>query len=159
MSQENDAVRDKEKKSEKVPLLWDEHEASEEIAKKLIPKHHSHLASAEIQYTCRNTAAKRAGKPVSGNVYKMSGKWRYLTGKDFVFEIALEVWNELEPHQRTALVDHLLTRCTGEESEENGEMKWGLRPPEIQEFSEVAERNGTWHESLVEFEKCLRQDV
>lgn len=157
MSQENDAVRDKDKKSEKVPTLWDDHEASAEIAAVLIRKHHQHLATAEIRYSCRNTAAKRAGKPVPGNIYKMAGKWKYNTdGKDFVMEIALEVWNDLEPNQRIALVDHLLTRCTGEESQENGEMKWGLRPPEIQEFSEVAERNGQWHEGLVEFEKSLR---
>lgn len=156
MSQENDAVRDKDKKSEKMPLLWDEHEASAEIAEKLIRKHHQHLATADIRYTCRNLAAKRAGKPVPGNIYKMSGKWKFLTGNDFVMEIALEVWNELEPNQRIALVDHLLTRCVGDENQENGEMKWGLRPPEIQEFAEVAERNGQWHEGLVEFEKSLR---
>jgi hypothetical protein len=156
MSQENDAVRDKEKKSEKVPLLWGEMDAVAEIAQKLIPKHHPHLASARIEYMCRNIAAKRGGRPVAGNVYKMTGKWEYLTGKDLAVEVALEVWNDLEPHQRLALVDHLLTRIVGEESEENGEMKYKIVLPEVQEFAEIAERHGQWNEGLVEIEKCLR---
>ncbi len=156
MSQENDAVRDKEKKSEKVPLLFDDCEAVEEFARRLIPKHHPHLGSANIRYICRNVAAKRSGKPVSGNVYKMTGKWAFLTGRDLIVEVALEVWNDLEPNQRLALVDHLLTRIVGEESEENGMMKYTIVHPEIQEFSEVAERHGQWHEGLVEFEKSLR---
>ncbi len=156
MSQENDAVRDKEKKSEKVPLLWGEMEAVAEIAEKLIPKHHPHLATARIEYMCRNIAAKRGGRPVAGNVYKMSGKWEYLTGKDLAVEVALEVWNDLAPNQRVALVDHLLTRIVGEETEENGTMKYKIVLPEVQEFAEIAERHGQWNEGLVEIEKCLR---
>jgi len=156
MSQENDAVRDKEKKSEKVPLLWGPMEAVEEIALKLIPKHHPHLGTARIEYMCRNIAAKRGGRSVAGNVYKMSGKWEYLTGKDLAVEVALEVWNDLNPNQRVALVDHLLTRIVGEESEENGTMKYKIVLPEVQEFPEIAERHGQWNEGLVEIEKCLR---
>jgi len=158
MSEINDAVRDKDKKSEKVPLLFADCEAVEELATRLIPRHHPHLGSAKIRYICRNVAAKRAGRPVSGNVYKMTGKWHFLTGDtDLVVEVALEVWNGLEPNQRIALVDHLLTRIVGEENEENGEMKYTIVQPEIQEFAEVAERHGQWHESLVEFEKALRK--
>jgi hypothetical protein len=156
MTQENDAVRDKDQKSEKVPLLFADSEAVEEIARKLIPKHHPHLGTARMKYICRNIAAKRGGRAVPGNVYKMTGKWEYLVGCDFVVEVALEVWNDLEPHQRLALVDHLLTRCMGEESEENGEMKWKIVLPEVQEFAEIAERHGQWHEGLVELEKGLR---
>lgn len=158
MGQENDAVRDKRQKTEKEPLIFGGFDAVEEIAKKLVSKHHSHLGSARIKYICRNRAAMRAGRPVPGNVYKMSGKFEYLVECDFVLEVALEVWNDLQPSQRIALVDHLLTRCRGEEVEESGEMKWKVVPPEVQEFSEVAERHGQWHPGLVELEKCLRKN-
>lgn len=158
VTKENDAVRDKKEKSEKVPLVFGGMEAVEEIANKLIPKHHHHLGSARFKFICRNRAAMRAGKPVPGNVYKMSGKFEYLVEADFVLEVALEVWNELEPHQRIALVDHLLARCRGEEIEETGDMKWKIVPPEVQEFPEIAERHGQWHEGLVEIEKCLRKN-
>jgi hypothetical protein len=131
-------------------------DAVAEIAQKLIPKHHPHLASARIEYMCRNIAAKRGGRPVAGNVYKMTGKWEYLTERDLAVEVALEVWNDLQPHQRIALVDHLLTRIVGEEDEENGTMKYKIVLPEVQEFAEIAERHGQWNEGLVEIEKCLR---
>jgi hypothetical protein len=44
----------------------------------------------------------------------------------------------------------------GEEDESTGDMKWGIRPPEVQEFSEIAERHGQWNENLVEIAKCLK---
>jgi len=153
---DNDAVRNKKKKSGKVPLLFDSFDQAGEIASRLIPKFHPHLVDAEIRYICRNRAAKRSGANVPGNVYKMSGKYRFLIGVDFVLEIALEVWNNLAPNQRTALVDHLLTRCEGVEDEETGAYKWRVIPPVIQEFPEVAERNGQWNEGLVDMEKALR---
>ena len=35
-------------------------------------------------------------------------------------------------------------------------MKYKIVLPEIQEFTEIAERHGQWNEGLVEIEKCLR---
>jgi hypothetical protein len=156
---DNDAVRDKRKKSTKMPLLFDDSEAVEAIAAKLIPEHHPDLATAKIRYICRNLAAKKSGKKISGNVYKMQGKFKFLTECDLVVEIALEVWNDLQPNQRLALVDHLLTRFVGEEDEENGDWKWSVISPEIQEFPEVAERHGQWNEGLVDMEKALRSKM
>lgn len=153
---ENDAVRDKREKKAPEKVLFADFEEAENIASGLIRKHHPEVASARFKFICRSKAAKRAGSPVAGNVYKMSAKFEHLTQTDFVMEIALDVWNPLAPRQRTALVDHLLTRCVGDEDEKTGEMKWSLRPPEVQEFSEVAERHGQWNEPLVEMAKCLR---
>lgn len=153
---ENDAVRDKKKKSTKIPLLFDDFERGEEIAMSMIPEHHPHLATAKIKYICRNTSSKKAGRPVPGSVYKMQGKFKFLTGYDMVVEVALDVWNELRPNQRHALIDHLLTRIHGEEDEETGDFKWKLIPPVIQEFPEVAERHGQWNDDLIDMEKALR---
>jgi hypothetical protein len=140
-----------------VPLVFGEFEAIEEIAKVLISKHHLDLATARIRYICKNKASKKAGFLVPGNVYKMAPKYEYLVGCDFVLEIALEVWNDFNPRQRQAVVDHLLSRCVGEEDEEDGgAMKWKLRPPEVQEFPEVVERNGQWNESLIDMGKSIR---
>lgn len=129
-------------------ILYDHHESSKEIAERLLPKHHPELASARFQYLCRSKAAKAGGKLVPGKVYKPAGWAKFLTETDFVLEIALDCWNNLEPNQRTALVDHLLSRCVGIEDDQTGEMKWKIRPPEVQEFPEVTDRHGAWNDSL-----------
>jgi len=154
---ENDAVRSKRERKVPEKVLFGDSEAAEQIASKLIPKFHPELAHARFRYICRSKASKRGGNPVAGNVYKMSGKFEHLVQTDFVLEVALDVWNPLNPNQRVALIDHLLTRCVGVEDEKTGEMKWSIRPPEVQEFPEVAERNGQWNEGLVEIAKCLQK--
>ena len=153
---ENDAVTDMKKRAEPRKVLWGGMEAAEEIGNKLVPEHHSHLASARIKYICRDKAAKKHGNLVYGKAYKMSRMYEYLVECDFIIEVALEVWNELTPTQRPALIDHLLAHCHGEENEETGDMTWSVRPPTTQEFPEVAMRHGQWHEGLVDLEKSLR---
>jgi len=152
---ENDAVADK-KRTESKKVLWGGMEAAEEIARRLIPEYHPELGSARFKYICRNKAAKKHGEKVRGKAYKMSRMYEYLVGYDFIIEVALETWNDLNPSQRVALIDHLLSHCVGVEDERTGEMKWSVRPPEIQEFPEVAERHGQWNEGLIEMGRCLR---
>lgn len=173
-SNENDAVRNKKEKTVSIPVLYGGMNAVKEIAEKLIPKFHDGLATAHILYVCRNKASKSGGKAVPGKTYKPSPLYKYLTmdslaaqedhklmdrsswpQADFIVEVALDVWNEMSPVQRTAVVDHLLSRCVGVEDEKTGEIKFAVRSPNVQEFPEVAERNGTWNEDLVEMRTSL----
>lgn len=141
-------------KAEKV--LYGDCDSLKEIAESLIPKDHDSLAEARIRYILRSKASKRGGVPVPGNVYKMGGKFEFLTDCDFIIEVAGDVWNTMSPAQRTALTDHLLARCQGIPDEEDGDsVKYSLRPFAVQEFPEVAERRGTWNESLIEMQKVL----
>jgi len=154
--------RDKNKKAAPVPLLIDDSEAVKEIARRIIPKHHPELVNAHILYLCRNRASKAAGQPVPGQVRKANPTEKHLAqkageeGADFVLTVALDVWNDLQPPQRNALVDHLLSRCVGIEDEETGDMKYSLRPPQVQEFPEVAERHGKWNAGLAELGERLK---
>ena len=61
--------------------------------------------------------------------------------------------SEKTPGERNfaALVDHLLERCTGEEDEKTGDMKWSIREPEVQEFATILRRHGAWHIGLTSF--------
>jgi hypothetical protein len=129
--------------------LFGDAEAVETIAQKLIPKYHTHLASARIKYVFRSKSTKRGGVNIPGNVAKLSGKYEFLLSSDFLIEVALDFWNDLSSKQRSALVDHLLQKCWGEEDEKSGEMKWKIRAPEVQEFIEIAERHGQWTDDLV----------
>lgn len=142
-----------EKEASKV--LFGGFDAGEQLGTELIRKHHHELAEARIKYICRNYAAKSGDRKIPGNVYKMSGKFEHLVQCDFVIEVALEVWNDLQPQQRRALIDHFLTRCVCEEDEKSGDRKYKLQKPPVQEFPEVAERNGQWNDSLIEMAKCL----
>ena len=105
------ADKERIKIPEKMPLMFDSFKAGEEVALKLIQKYHTDLASARIQYVCRNKAKKRGEDLVPGHVYKMSPMYSFLTDCDYVVEIALDVWNHFNPNQRLAVIDHLKTRC------------------------------------------------
>jgi hypothetical protein len=120
------------------------------IASGLIPNYHPHLASARILYIFVSEASKKGGQDVFGKVKRVSSFLEWVMEKDFILEIALPKWNELPAEGRTALVDHLLERCTGEENED-GSLKWGLREPEVQEFASILDRYGAWHQGLAGF--------
>lgn len=149
--------RDKKQKSEGPrEVLYDDHPASEEVARKIIKSSHSHLVEARIVFACRDKAQKKGGKASPGYIKKLSPELKYafaekIDGDDlphFLMVVALEVWNEMAPNQRTAFVDHLLTRIEAKDDETTGDTKWGLRAPEVQEFAEVVERNGKWTPEL-----------
>lgn len=164
-AEENDAVTDKVQREEKEPLLFADFEAGKSIAAPLIATHHPEIASARIIYLCRNRAPMRGGHPVAGTVKKASPIERHLgrpyfgegdeTEPDYIVVISLDVWNQMDPAKRTALIDHLLTRCVGEENEKSGEMKFKIRSPNASEFAEVAARQGAWNEDLADLSNAL----
>lgn len=161
-SKENDAVRDKKQKAAPEPLLVDDSDSVREIVTKLVPKHYPELVNCHILCLCRNRASKAAGNPIPGTVRKANPTERHLAqksgdeGADYVLTVALDVWNGLQPNQRIALVDHLLARCVAVEDESSGEYKYRLRPPQVQEFPEIAARHGKWNEDLVQLGDSLK---
>lgn len=135
-----------------MPKEWSEADDSVgTIAGGLIPNYHAELASARIKYVFVSEASMKGGHELYGRVKKVAGFLEWAIECDFLIEVALDKWNELEAHQRTALVDHLLERCTGEEDEKSGEMKWKLREPDVQEFASILDRYGAWHTALAGF--------
>jgi Putative phage metallopeptidase len=132
---------------------YEEAQSVESIANSLIGTHHPELAEAKFRYIFKEKCSKKGGKTVLGTVKKMSDLQKFLiTGKpDFLIEIPLDAWNELDASRRTALVDHLLERCTGEEDEQTAEMKWKTREPDVYEFSSILRRHGAWTEDLSNF--------
>jgi hypothetical protein len=135
-----------------MPKEWSEADDSVgTIAGGLIPNYHAEIASARIKYVFVSEAAMKGGRELMGRVKKVSGFLEWAIECDFLIEVALNRWNELETHQRTALVDHLLEMCTGEEDEKSGGMRWKLREPDVQEFSSILDRHGAWHTTLAGF--------
>jgi Putative phage metallopeptidase len=135
----------------KMPKDFSSADSVESIAGGLIPNYHPELATARIMYTFVSEASKKNGKDVLGTAKKLSGFNEWALENDFLVTIALDKWNELTENQRMALVDHMLERCTGEEDDESGEMKWKMRDPDVQEFAGILFRHGAWNEDLQGF--------
>jgi len=131
--------------------VYGEAEEVEKIASRLIANYHPELASARFRFLFKDKASKKGGRPVMGTINKMSDKMLYLIEVDFLMEVPLEIWQGLDNTKRSALVDHLLERCTGEESEESGEMKWSVREPDVHEFNSILRRYGAWTDELSQF--------
>lgn len=136
---------------------YNEAETVERIANGLIPNYHPELAEARIMYVFVDKAGTKNGREVWGKSQKVSGLWEWALERDFVIQVAQDKWNELDETQRTALVDHLLESCTGEEDEDSGEMKWKIRDPEVQEFSSILKRYGAWHVGLQSFVQIAKE--
>ncbi len=135
-----------------MPNLYSNGDAIQEIADRLMGTWHPELATAIIKYVFRDKAANEAGRPVYGKATKLSGVNEHLIAANFVIEVALDKWQDLDNDARDALVDHLMEHCTGEEDEENGgAMKWKLRKPDMKEFTTILQRRGIWHDAMNEF--------
>lgn len=140
-----------------MPKVYGNADSVENFAKTLIPQYHPELATARIKYVFVDKASMKNGKPVLGKSRKISGVLEFLTDSDFMMEVALDQWNEQTEEQRAALVDHLLEHLTGEEDEENGDMKWAMREPDVREFAAILRRHGAWNDDLTAFASVAKQ--
>lgn len=140
-----------------MTTIYGEAEELQAIAEDLISNYHPELATAKFRFLLKDKASKKNGKPVLGSVKKTSDLIFYLSDAHFIVEVPLEIWNTLDNHKRTALVDHLLERCTGTENEETGEMKWSTRDPDVHEFASILRRYGAWTDTLIEFSSVARE--
>lgn len=134
-----------------MPKVYSTAETAEVVAQNLIPLYHPELATARIKFISVDKGSTKNGKAVGGKVRRISGSLEYLLECDFLIEIALDVWNEKTDSQRQALMDHLLERCTGEEDDQTGDMKWTTREPDVAEFTAILRRHGAWNDDLASF--------
>lgn len=145
----------KDKPPRQSPVMYDFAESVKRVSEDLIRKHHSELASARFMYIFRSKSSKKGGVPVPGKVRKLGGWTQFALEADFMMEIGLDMWNNMQANRREALIDHLLSHCIGEEDEQTGDMKWKIRPPDVQEFPEVAERHGAWTDALSDIQRVF----
>ena len=124
----------------------------EAIASQLIDDYHPDLIGAPITYVFRTPAAMSGGREVWGKARKITGLNAYLAGGPegadafLVIEIALDVWEQLTPAKRHALVDHELSHCSWDPLE--GCSTVGH---DVEEFAAVISRHGLWTTTLDTF--------
>ena len=135
-----------------MPREWSRaDEAIERMAEGLIANYHPELTAARIMYTFISEAPAKGGQKLYGKVSKTSGFLEWILEQDFIVMISGDLWGESAAHERTAILDHLLERCTGEENEKDGSMVWKIREPDVQEFSSILDRHGAWNTTLAGF--------
>lgn len=137
--------------------VYSEANSVEAVAKNLIANYHAHLGTARIRFVFTDKGGKKGGREVGGKVKKISGVLEFLLESDFLIEVAADKWQEMNPKQQEAQIDHLLECCLGEEDEETGEMLWSVREPEMQEFASILRRHGAWNTSLVGFVSVAKE--
>jgi hypothetical protein len=152
---------------------WREAPEVQDLAEELIPKHHKRIQlwADEIRYVFRDEAQRSKGRVVFGKAHVVKDLACYLAnhsaGDDhdfenagpadmFVIEIAWDVWEQLNPAQRLALVDHELEHLVAQFDDSTLELKRKIRGHDIEEFHAIAQRHGAWEPSLVEFQKALQ---
>jgi hypothetical protein len=134
--------------------IWAADEDVREMANDVIAHHHPHLADANFVFLMRSPTAKSKGKAVLGTAKKATPEHKalYLGEVDFIVTLAGAEWKDMTNRARRALLDHELCHCVGDS------MKgWSMRGHDVEEFSEIIERHGLWHDELKELGETMRQ--
>ncbi len=117
----------------------------EELAKGIISKlHWADIPEIKYLVLCKENSY------YLGKCSKATGKWRYLSNVDYVIEVFEQFWNTATQNAKEALLRHELEHIEPKEDDE-GNIKWGLKKHDVEEFLCVAKEYGSWNQTLVEF--------
>lgn len=117
-----------------------------EIVQEIANDCHQRLDGAKIAVICRETASKKNGRAVMATASKPTPKMIPLLDQryHFVLCIALDVWDDLDPAQRRALVDHELCHMDFADGDPI------IVGHDLEEFAEVINRRGLWRRDMGE---------
>jgi len=130
--------------------IWKAGEEVYDLMRDLVAQHHPHLAlvEREIVILMREKASKSGGVTTMGKSSK-TPDWVSQLGVDnwkFKVEIGSDVWKDLPPHEKRALMDHHLC-AMGVEEKKDGSLKCFIKPPDFVAYEEEIERHGVWRMS------------
>lgn len=129
------------------------------VADSIIKKSHPVLAALSISYMFRDEAVISNGKTIAGMTVRVDDRNWALHKKDFIIEVAKDVWLQASDAFKAAIMDHELSHI-GIRMDENqslvvddgtGRIKSFVRPHDIEEFGPVLERHGAYHQDLRKF--------
>lgn len=133
----------------------------------LVHAHHSEISGARIALAWHTGwKADADGHTVLGKAKKASDLDRELVAIDFVIMLSATFWQDavVSDDQRRALLDHELCHCSvkvddnGDKCvDERGRIVYRMRKHDIEEFSEIVARHGTYKRDLEVFAAALRR--
>ena len=147
---------------EVIPLQFDPAPDVAKLGEDLIARYHPHLADCNFAYLFRNKRQARGGKEIFASAEKCTAKTQALVAYaqpdankfNFCIVVSYEVWRELSEKQRSALIDHELSHCYVDETDE-GELVYSIRKHDIEEFTNVARRWGAYSSDLTLFKSAI----
>lgn len=119
-----------------------------ELANSLIAKYNHNASGANICYLFKSKHGKQSGLVVAGTCKKESDKSKILHGYDYVITLADDIWQEMAPKQREALLMHEILHISAEEDEQTGDIEFGINGHDTEEFRKVIEEYGFWNDNL-----------
>jgi hypothetical protein len=135
---------------------WVAPEDIKELADDLISKHHPEAIDVRIGYLMREKHGTTKGKVVMGNCQKQSAKQKLLNVFDFIITLSADVWAELEPEQREALLLHELKHVgVKPDPDDQDSDVFFLRPHDTEEFRDVIHVYGLWQPDLEELSQAI----
>jgi hypothetical protein len=130
------------------------------LAADIIRKDRPQLSVLAIAFVFRDEAPVSDGKVKAGMCVRIDDRNWTLHKQDFLIEIAKDIWDQANPQFQRALMDHELGHCgiryddeTGAPAidENTGRIKTYCRQHDIEEFADVLQRHGDYHEGLRTF--------
>lgn len=114
------------------------------------------LKMVKIGYMFREEAPISEGKVTVGMAIRVDDRNWAIHKTDALIEIARDVWEEASEQFRQALMDHELSHisvvmdeaATPVMDESTGRIRIRIKKHDIEEFADVLERHGAYHESL-----------
>ena len=137
-------------------------------ADRIIDKHRPNLKILSICYMFREEAAISDGKVIAGMCIRVDDRHHAIHRHDFLIEIAKDVWDEAPSEEfKDALLDHELGHCgirfdeddTPMSDERTGRWKTYIHKHDVEEFEDVLQRHGAYHEALRSFLRSYAQKV
>lgn len=137
------------------------HKATEvrDVAEAIIKQDRTYLNDTKIYYLFRPEAAISDNHAVAGMAVRVDDRNRTIHDYDFIVEIAKDIWESLDATFRKALVDHELGHIGLRKDKEGnvifctdtGRPRTFSKKHDLEEFSEVLERHGAYHERIRDF--------
>lgn len=123
------------------------------MADVLIPAFHPHLTNARVAYLFKQHVGGR-GVTLYGKASLASAKLKHLSDVDFVVELNHSIWLGASIPLRTAMVDHELSHCGTDDSE-----NFCMIQHDIEEFYGIVQRWGPYHQGITQMKQVLNAQL
>ena len=134
-----------------IPHLCDE--SVYKMADELRTKYHIDISDSSIEYVFTDEMNEK-GKTVLGKSRRETDLGKLFSKSDFIILISEPQWGDLSESQQRAVLDHELCHCAPKFNRDGDFVGWTMRPHDLEEFTCVLERHGTYTPDRRNF--CIR---